>query len=115
MSLAGETASAAMSDPPAKGGAAKVKVYPGDAFLPFRQPLRKVFDNIKTEFIVTALVLINMLGLLIDMAVTDGETRLSENASAAASTLRRPCAPMRFPGGRLIFRKDVSIFVIVYQ
>lgn len=33
--------------------------------------MRKFFDNIKTEFFVTALVMINLLMLLVDMVVTD--------------------------------------------
>ena len=51
--------------------AAKVIVYHGDARLPCRPPMRKFFDNIKTEFFVTGLVLVNMLFLLVDMVVTD--------------------------------------------
>ena len=29
------------------------KIYPGDAYLPFRKQMRAVFDNIKMEFFVT--------------------------------------------------------------
>ena len=57
--------------------------YPGDDFLPGRKRLRKVFDNIKTEFFVTGLVLLNMMMLLVDMVVTDdqGKCNIYGNSS----------------------------------
>lgn len=56
--------------------------YPADAYLPFRPAMRKVFDQIRTEFIVTGLVLINMLGLLIDMVVTENACPVYGNVSS---------------------------------
>lgn len=55
--------------------------YSADAYLPLRRPLRKVFDNIKTEFVVTALVLVNMFMLLVDLVVTDEPCNVYGNTS----------------------------------
>ena len=66
---------------------AAVHVYTYDRYLPGRVFLRKVFDSIRTEFLVTALVLINMLGLLIDMAVTDAGCNIYANVSTIQQCL----------------------------
>ena len=64
--------------------------YPGDDFLPGRKPLRKLFDNIKTEFFVTGLVLLNMMMLLVDMVVTDdqGKCNIYGNTSEIRECIR---------------------------
>jgi len=61
--------------------------YVGDNYLPFRKTMRKLFDNIRTEFFVTSLVLINMLGLLVDMAVTDPGCNIYENVTTIQACL----------------------------
>lgn len=63
----------------AKGG--QIQVYSADAYLPGRVFLRSIFDSIRTEFFVTFLVLINMLGLLVDMAVTDAGCNIYANVT----------------------------------
>ena len=65
----------------------KVNPYAADAYWPGRPLLRAVFDNIKTEFLVTALVLVNMLGLLVDMAVTDAGCNIYENVTSIQACL----------------------------
>jgi len=60
--------------------------YDGDAFLPFRPALRKLFDNIRTEFFITGLVLLSMAFLLVDMFVTDPECPIYGN-----TTIIREC------------------------
>jgi len=54
-------------------------IYEGDARLPFRKPMRKLFDNIRTEFFVTALVLINMALLLFDMMFSESGCNIYGN------------------------------------
>jgi len=61
--------------------------YWGDAYLPGRRVLRRFFDDIKTEFFVTGLVLINMLGLLIDLAVTDAGCNIYMNVTTIQDCL----------------------------
>ena len=65
----------------------KVPVYYGDAYLPFRKLMRKFFDNIKTEFLVTGLVLINMMLLLVDMIVTEDQCNIYGNSSVIRQCL----------------------------
>ena len=50
-------------------------IYAGDAYFPWRKTLRTIFDNIKFEFFVTGLVIVNMLMLLADMVVSDDQGR----------------------------------------
>ena len=50
--------------------------------------MRKFFDDIKTEFFVTGLVLLNMLMLLVDMVVTDDQGRCNIYGNA---TVIRSC------------------------
>jgi hypothetical protein len=71
-----QKAAAAAAPPPLQ--------YWADEYLPFRQPMRKVFDNIKTEFFVTALVLINMALLLVDMMVTDESAKCGMHGNSTA-------------------------------
>ena len=49
------------------------------SYLPGRHLLRRTFDNVMTEFFVTGLVLLNMLGMLVDMAVTDAGCNIYDN------------------------------------
>ena len=57
----------------------KANSYEADAYLPGRHLLRRTFDNVMTEFFVTGLVLLNMLGMLVDMAVTDAGCNVYDN------------------------------------
>jgi len=86
--LAAAAMSKAQQDSHSKGVAPKTVVYTCDAYLPGRKHLRRIFDNIKTEFLVTALVLINMLGLLVDMAVTDAGCNIYDNVTVMQDCLQ---------------------------
>ena len=56
-------------------------VYDGDACLPGRPMLRKFFSNIRVEFAVTGLVIINMIMLLVDMIITEDSCPIYGNTS----------------------------------
>lgn len=56
-------------------------VYHGDAYLPFRPGMRVFYNNIKTEFVMTFLVLINMCMLFVDMAYTESDCSMYGNVT----------------------------------
>jgi len=94
---------------------AKGPSYEADAYLPGRRPLRRFFDNIKTEFAVTALVLVNVAMLLADMAVTDAGCNIYENVTVIKQCLDNHNDSPRIIGWTENFQWMELSFLVIFS